>query len=532
MTIQAVRRVATYERVSSEDQRERETIKTQTDAIARQLDVQPEVLLIERFVDDGVSGMISLAERPAGKRLLAVAEQGRFDELWVYKYDRLGRNAVDLLLTRRRFDELGIALVSVVEGQSDLLGYDVQAVVADHQRRDFLRRSADGMARAARDGRYTGGIVPLGYRAEGKKPHARLVPDDSIMWVDRTAVDIVRMIYRWLAVDGRSCRWVAEELNRLAVPTHYMRDGRGVRGKRTQGLWRAGHVRNLVVNPVYRGDLQYGRRSSRRSRDIISARIEPLVTEEIWNAAQETLVRNRIAAKNTKRAYLLRSVIRCGVCGLTYCGAQGRPGVWWYRCNGQIIERGPLQGRCLGQSIRGPAIEAAVWGDIERWLRDPDEILDDIDLDAECRASHAVAEADAIALAGRLEGLERQRAQAIKLNIRGVVNEDELNEELARIALERVEIERRLTDLQPPEDTDNVPEATIDLLAELRRRLDEGLNDVQRHEIVRLLVRRIVVQTEVLEGQRKHVNVIVDYHFPNLGVVKTDTGRGSSPRPS
>ncbi|MGA2514846.1 MAG: recombinase family protein, partial [Candidatus Limnocylindrales bacterium] len=113
--VAGVRRVATYERVSSEDQRDRETIKTQTDEIARHLVGQPGVELVSRYVDDGVSGTIPLADRPDGRRLLADAAAHRFEELWLYKVDRLGRDAVDLLVVRRRLDALGIALVSVVE---------------------------------------------------------------------------------------------------------------------------------------------------------------------------------------------------------------------------------------------------------------------------------------------------------------------------------------------------------------------------------------------------------------------------------
>jgi hypothetical protein len=63
------------------------------------------------------------------------------------------------------------------------------------------------------------------------------------------------------------------------VPTHYARDGRGVRGAVTQGQWRAGRIRNLVVNPVYKGSLTYGRRidqrsprTAKRGHEIITAR--------------------------------------------------------------------------------------------------------------------------------------------------------------------------------------------------------------------------------------------------------------------
>jgi site-specific DNA recombinase len=304
-----------------------------------------------------------------GGRLLRDAAAGQFSELWVYKVDRLGRAAVDLLVVRRRLDSLGVKLVSVVEGEPDLLGYDVQAVVADHYRREFLRRSADGMNRAAREGRYTGGIVALGYRVPGSRESARPEPDTSLLWADQSAADLVRWIYQRLGLDRWSCRRVACELNARGVPTHYTRDNRlvtprGQRAERTQGIWRPGRIRNLVINPVYRGELQYGRRTTRgsRGRQVITAPVEALVSPALWHAAQATLAANRTIAKNTRRRYLLRGVVRCGICGLAYCGSQGLGTVGWYRCTGQLVERGPLPGRCWGQSIRTDAIEPMVWG--------------------------------------------------------------------------------------------------------------------------------------------------------------------------
>ena len=106
------------------------------------------------------------------------------------------------------------------------------------------------------------------------------------MWADLSAADVVRRIYHHLASDGWTCPHIASEFNSLGIPTSYRRDGRGVRGRRTQGLWRSGHIRNLVVNPVYRGLLQYGRRSTKpNGREVISASVSPLVSEDVWNAA-------------------------------------------------------------------------------------------------------------------------------------------------------------------------------------------------------------------------------------------------------
>jgi site-specific DNA recombinase len=526
MTVAAgIRRVATYERVSSEDQRERETIKTQTDEIARRLASQPGVELVGRYVDDGVSGTVPIADRPDGRRLLQDATAGRFEEIWVYKVDRLGRDAVDLLVVRRRLDALGIALVSVVEGQPDLLGYDVQAVVADHYRREFARRSADGMNRAAREGRYTGGIRPDGYRVEGHQASARLVPDDAIVWGDLSAADLVRQIYERIALGGWSCRQVAAELNTLGVPTAYAREGRGVRGKSTQNFWRPGRIRNMVTYPVYKGQLQYGRRTNKRDREVITAPIAGLVSPALWQAAQDALAANQRIPKNTRRTYLLRGVVKCGLCGLTYVGSWSN-NAGWYRCGGQLLERGPLAGRCPGCAIRTDRIDPAVWDDITAYLRSPGDVLDQLDGTGEREAQGAVAKAESITLQRALDRLEAQRKQAIGLNIRGRLHDGELDVELDRIEGERAALEARVAAAEAPV-TEAVPQEVYDLLSEVRGRLDAGLTDEQRQEIVRLLV-GIVIHTEIPADGKKTVRAVVTYRFPC--VVNTRTGTGSSPR--
>lgn len=527
----ATRRVAIYTRVSSDDQAERGTIRVQAAEVRRRLEREPNAIVVGEYADDGVSGTVPLADRPAGARLLADARAGLIEEVHVYKLDRLGRDLIGLAIARQAFIDRGIRLISAVEGEPDEFMFDIQSAVAANERRVFLRRSADGMTEAARQGRYCGGIIAFGYRVEGRQATSRLVPDDAVMWADQSPADLVRWMYDRLALDGWSCRRIATELNGRGVPTHYARDARLVmrdnRKQRTQAVWRAGRIRNLVRNPVYRGEIRYGVHSAKRGREIICAPIEGLVTPAIWYAAQATLQANRSIAKNTPRRYLLKSVIRCGICGLTYCGSQGRGEVGWYRRTGQLVERGPVPGRCWGQSIRTDAIEPAVWADIERWLRDPGDVLDDLDGPAEREAPGAIIEVEAITLGRAIAALDAQRKAAIGLKIRGRLGDAELDAELDRIAAERSEIERRLAALQPVEELPE-PQA-IDLLAEIRGRLDEGLTIEQRQEIVRLLV-HIVVHTTTGDDGKKAVRAVATYRFP--AVVETRTGMGWSRRPA
>ena len=84
------------------------------------------------------------------------------------------------------------------------------------------------------------------------------------MWEHLSAADVVRRIYHHLAIgrlDLSAYRRPSSTRSASLLPIAAM--VAVFRGRRTQGLWRSGHIRNLVVNPVYRGVLQYGRRSSR-----------------------------------------------------------------------------------------------------------------------------------------------------------------------------------------------------------------------------------------------------------------------------
>ena len=522
-------RVALSLRTSSHTQQEKATIETQRDVLHMLLAARPEAHLIAEYVDDAVTGMLEMALRGGGSQMLAAAAAHAFDEVWVYDISRLGRDGIDPKVVRRELDRLRILVYSAKEGYTSEFVYDIHVAVAAEERRKFMERSHDGMDRAAKAGRYCGGITALGYRVEGKKQHARLVPDETIVWADWTATGLVQRLYHWVGVEGHSCRWVANHLNTLGVPTAYQRDGRGIRGKRTQGLWRPSRIRNLLINPTYKGVLQYARRRSKNSKrtEIIEATVPALVTPELWEATQQTLHAKRIMPRRSEHVHLLRSVMVCGICGLHYIGTFARPGIAWYRCNGGLIERGLIAGKCPSKGIRSDWLEPVVWSDIETWLRNPGDLLRQLDAVQERDQQRAALEAERITLEHALEAIAGRRKNALDLRMRDRMTDDDLDLALAELAVERHRIEDRLALLVTPAEKEE-PAMTLDLLEELRRRLDEGeLDETTRHDIVLALVSRIVVYTEVLDNGKKQLRLRIDYRFPDAGCSPDDTGTDS-----
>lgn len=544
--------VAVYMRVSSEEQRERQSILTQREALERYCR-ERQVHVVDWYADDGVSGSLGFGDRPEAKRLLEDAALRRFETVIVYMYDRFSRDVFHGLEAFRTLARLGVTIVSIQEP------YDVQTPTGEYMfiqslnnaqlwKRQHLERCSDGSNRCARQGVWLGGIVPFGYRVEGLKKDARLtIAEELIPGTELSEADVIRRIFHWLADDGRSCIWIAEELTRMGIPPSYVRDEREVqrskRKSRTSGIWRPSRIRNMVVSPTYKGVHVYGKRNPKKKDGMTSARraelierpVPAIVTPELWDAAQRTLSANQILShKNTKRRYLMRGLIKCGTCGLTYVGTSytlsdgGQKA--YYQCNGKASARGiygQRHERCPSKSISAYA-EYLVWKDIEGFLRNPGAVLEQL---AERRSEQAVQAEDYSATANRLQamidGKDNEKSSVVALYRRGRIDAGTLDRQLDEIEAELQSLRRELADTQSRSRESELlgsrVETTASLLQELNSRLDSTLSWETKRQVVEALVKRASVDAE----GRLHV----EYCFENTSAVNC-TVRGSSPPPA
>ena len=89
---------------------------------------------------------------------------------------------------------------------------------------EILRRTQDGLLRAIKGGKYSGGVIAYGYRIN---------PETTRLEIEETEAQSVRMMFGWCVDERRSCVKIAERLNALGIPTRYQIDGRRLRrGKR------------------------------------------------------------------------------------------------------------------------------------------------------------------------------------------------------------------------------------------------------------------------------------------------------------
>ncbi|MGA2713568.1 MAG: recombinase family protein [Bryobacteraceae bacterium] len=522
--------VGIYVRVSTEEQRERQSILTQREFGLRYSDLH-QLPIYETYPDDGVSGTVPIELRPGGIRLLEDARQHKFDQLLVYKLDRLGRDTRLILNAVAELEKHGVRVRSMTEEfdtatATGRLMLTMLSGFAAHERELIRERSVAGTNRLAEAGAWLGGVVPYGYRKNGEKGRARIViSEELIPGFKLSEADVVRTIYLMSASEKKSCQKIADYLNRAGIPCGSADNARGSeagkRSRRIATIWRPSHVRNMIVSRTYMGQHLFGRRSANRYRKVIVREVPAIVAEQTWQAAQQVLQDNRIeASRNTRQPYLLRGLIKCGLCGLTFSGMRiKRQQDHYYRCNGRQQARG-LYGingkKCPARTLNGDYVERLVWADIESFLRYPGEILERLRKRLSMQDGERLRrQKEFDDLTGRLQQKATERERVLALFRRGRIDDATLDQQLDQVNAEAAnlqnDIEAVKRELAAGDRTAQLQSAEA-LLETLRKRLDGPIPHDLKRRIVEILVEKIEAKTVERWGVQQS-EITISYRF-------------------
>ena len=483
------------------------------------------------YADDGVSGTVPLHARPAGARILPDARLHRFDHLLVYRLDRLGRDTRLTLQAVAELEACGVRVKSLTEDfdtatASGRLMLTLLSGFAAHEREVIRERSLAGSQRVAQGGGWLGGRLPLGYcRAGSQRPGGLILSEEPLPGVDLSAAEVIRRIFRLAAAERQSCRGIADYLNALGVPCASNGVDHRASPSASVARWRAGRVRNLLISTVYKGQHVYGKRSRNQKRAPIVRAVPAIVSEAVWQQAQATLQHNyRFGARHCRHAYLLRGLVKCGLCGLTYIGmtVRGRSGRQesYYRCNGKHDTRGvygAMGQRCPSKDVQAGWLEQAVWEEIEGMLRRPEGVL------ARLRRRLAQEQRD---LAGQRvqvvrlrqalaeKGAERDRV--LSLYRKGHIAEETVERQMQQIAQEEDTLRGELSELSIRLEGAGTEAAQLaaarTALETLGARLAEPLSWESRRQLVESLVEGVRVNTRG-EAQERIAVITVTYRF-------------------
>jgi site-specific DNA recombinase len=242
------------------------------------------VLVVDHYDDGGVSG--GTLERPALKRLLADIQAGKVDCVVAYKIDRLTRALMDFSKLVDLFDKHGVTFVSVTQSFNTTtsmgrLTLNILLSFAQFERELGSERVRDKIAASKRRGLWTGGIVPLGYKAENKQ----------LIVAPAEAAIVQRIFQRFVTL--RSITKVLCEL-----------DAEGIHQRAGRPFDKV-VLHKILKNRTYRGLAVH-------KKDAYPGKHQPIIDELLWNETQSIgkeppRVRARAAA--AREVALLRGLI-------------------------------------------------------------------------------------------------------------------------------------------------------------------------------------------------------------------------------
>ena len=509
---------AIYARVSSDKQKEENTIASQTAALkefARDqgYDVPREWI----FEDEGFSGA-SLV-RPGLERLRDLAAEGQLEAVLVYAPDRLSRKYAYQILLIEEFARNGVETVFVKAPKSDTpedqLLLQFQGMIAEYERAQILERSRRGKRHRARQGQVSVlSGAPYGYH------YVRKTDETAAYYrVMEAEAEVVRQVYQRYTMEHISIGAIARLLNEQGVPT-----------RKRVSRWCRSMVWAILRNPAYKGTACFGkteirprqrvtrplrmrggvtnRNSANRERprkEWIEIPVPAIISEETFALAQELLTANKThAPRRTIQPSICQGMVSCSRCGYALYRTSARTSarkIYYYRCLGSDGWRYLDGAVCNNPPIREELLDQAVWNEIVKLLENPSLIEEELNrrLEAAQKASPTKR---------RQESLQRDFARVRKSIERlmtayqeDLLPLDELRGRMPdlrqRERAMQAELQSIATQAQDRASYLRLAETLSAFLSRLRSAA-ETLDVTERQRIVRLLVKEVLVGEDAI----------------------------------
>ena len=312
-------RVTYYARVSSDTDEQLNSLDNQISYYENFIQKNRAWTFVPGYIDEGLSG-ISTKKRKHFNEMIEDAKEDMFDLIITKEISRFARNTLDSLQYTRELLGLGVGVffqndnINTLDEDAELR-LTIMSSIAQDELRKLSSRVKFGHQQAIKSGVVLGNSRIFGYKKDGK----RLV-------IDETQAPMVRDLFRLYA----SGEYSMKQLETIFYDQGY----RNYNGNKIAHTTMSG----IISNPKYKG---YYVGNKVRIVDMFTKKqkflppeewvmfkdetgelVPAIVSEEVWDKANEILARRSEDVKNRKgvcnHANLLTGKLFCTHCGAPY----------------------------------------------------------------------------------------------------------------------------------------------------------------------------------------------------------------------
>jgi len=504
-------RIAIYCRVSTEEQREGKNIDSQINELKEHARKQKGWEIVKEYTDEGWSG--SLITRPDLDRLRDDAKKGLFDAVLINDVDRLGRDVMLMAVVMRDLEKAGVQVIfrkiPPENSPTYTLLLNILTSFAQFEREIISDRFRRGRRYKAE---VKGQVVTnRGYYGVKYIPKDLKTSKEGYYKIIEEEIDVVKKMFQWIK-EGMTERGVARKLKKLNIRA------------RNGGYFGRSTVHKILTNEAYTGIWHYNKHKSVKPQNRLkpkkyykrenNSQIKrprdewipvPLpehlrvISKKDFELVQRRLKENRVySRRNTKNFYLLRGLLKCGLCGDPFYSDNfhGNP---YYRC-GNRRKKFPLEPTCPNiRSVSAKIIEPYIWNIVKKTITDPRLILKQTKRYKEKKQAEQERE-DYSSIERELKKVEKGETRLITAHREDIITKDQLNEQLEMVKGLKTNLEKKLEELKEGcevIDYDLIKGGLENLCRDLTAVIN-SLNPQEKREVLKLLLSEIVIEKKNL----------------------------------
>lgn len=428
-------RVAVYARVSTAEQAEvGYSIDAQLNIVEERC-IREGKIVVERYVDAGISGK-SMTNRPALQRLIKDSRENVFNEVYVWKTNRLARNHLELLTIVKELEENNVTFKSCSEPfesetASGKLMMNLLSSVGEFERTTIVENVKMGMKQRARKGKWNGGIV-LGYKSVQDK----LNSEKTNLEVVESEAYVVKRIFN-LYSEGKGYKAIVNIINKENLKT------------KKGNLFSISGIKEIITNPIYIGKIRYNVRENwtqnrrkilNKNPIICDGEHDSIISKELWEKCQSIYIeKSKKPSRTFSGSYPLTGLLRCPECGASMVAGRvskkrndgSKHTIRYYQCS-QWKNKGKVA--CNPNSIRSDIIENIVFNKIAR-LCNNDKVIDEVLSRISNREVDKLSDIkkQLKTIRNDIKELDRRKEKVFELYEEGIVDKEVLKERIVNV---------------------------------------------------------------------------------------------------
>ena len=307
-----------------------ESIEGQIEICKEYVEEHPYLHLADVYTDNGWTG--TNTNRPEFQRLLNDINDGKIKALVIKDFSRFSRDYIESgNLLENVFPFMGVRFISVADnydsfetdGSAESLLIPLKNLINSYYSKDISKKVSTAIHTKQLAGEHIPSMIPYEYMKSETREY-RFEPDPE-------TAPIVRRIYD-MALEGKIVSEIATVLNREKIETpaqYFRRKFPNIKKHRMVSKgnsWDSSNIRRIIQHKIYTGAVISQTRQWKNinvqhtymrdeSEWIIVPNYHEAIVHNVEYEKAQLVIRKIEAYERGEKDYMLRSLIRCGMCG-------------------------------------------------------------------------------------------------------------------------------------------------------------------------------------------------------------------------